>query len=104
MSNFFKELTNEERAVTSAYIEKISSTWAQITDDSMLPMLAPGDVVRTLPLPARESDIVLAEIDGELIVRRLSGDKLAPDNKGYNEIPIALEKILGRVVQIIKSA
>ena len=87
--NYLENLTGDELKAVSAYIEKITSTWVQITDDSMLPTLAPGDVVQVQPLPAEDGDLVLAEIDGELFVRRLIGD--------------GTEKILGRVTRIIKS-
>ncbi len=87
--NYLENLTGDELRAVSAYIEKITSTWVQIMDDSMLPTLAPGDVVQVQPLPAEDGDLVLAEIDGELFVRRLIGD--------------GTEKILGRVTRIIKS-
>lgn len=87
--NYLEDLTADERRAAAAYVEKITSTWVQITDDSMLPTLAPGDVVQVQPLPAEDGDLVLAEIDGELFVRRLIGD--------------GTEKIIGRVTRIIKS-
>lgn len=87
--NYLEDLTGDELRAVSAYIEKITSTWVQITDDSMLPTLAPGDVVQVQPLPAEDGDLVLTEIDGELFVRRLIGD--------------GTEKILGCVTRIIKS-
>ena len=100
MNDFLNQLSESERRAVNAYIEGIKSTWARITDDSMFPTLALGDVVRALP--AQEGDVVIAEIDGELFVRRLSGDKLTPDNKDYKEISADSAKILGRVVQIIR--
>ena len=103
MKVFVKELFKDECNAVSAYIEKITSTWVQITDDSMLPTLAPGDVVQVQPLPAEDGDLILAEIDGELIVRRLIGDELTPDNKNYEPTPRGTERILGRVERIIKN-
>lgn len=103
MNNFFKDLTDDEIRAVSAYIDKITSTWVQITDDSMLPTLAPGDIVQVQPLPAEDGDLVLAEIDGELFIRRLSGDKLTPDNKNREPLTRGAERILGSVTRIIKS-
>lgn len=103
MKVFVKELSKDECNAVSAYIEKITSTWVQITDDSMLPALVPGDVVQVQPLPAEDGDLILAEIDGELFVRRLSGDKLTPDNKNREPLTRGAERILGSVTRIIKS-
>lgn len=102
-SKIKKQLTSDELRAVSAYIDKITSTWVQITDDSMLPALAPGDVVQVQPLPAEDGDLILAEIDGELIVRRLIGDELTPDNKNHEPLPRGTERILGCVTRIIKS-
>ena len=101
--NYLENLTGDEIRAVAAYVEKITSTWAQITDDSMLPTLAPGEVALVQPLQAEDGDLILAEIDGELFVRRLIGDELTPDNKEYEKIPIDSAKILGRVTRIIKS-
>ena len=101
--NYLENLTGDELRAVSAYIEKIMSTWVQITDDSMLPTLAPGDVVQVQPLPAEDGDLILAEIDGELFVRRLSGDKLTPDNKNRKPLTRGAERILGSVTRIIKN-
>ena len=77
--SYLEDLTADERRAAAAYVEKIASTWVQITDDSMIPTLAPGDVAQAQPLQAEDGDLILAEIDGELFVCRLIGDELTPE-------------------------
>ena len=78
----------------------------RVTDDSMEPEFAAGCIIIVDPTGiARDGAFVLAEIDGEYILRRLErthgGDRLVALDDGYAPLALAggLASVRGVVVQ-----
>ena len=78
----------------------------RVTDDSMEPEFAAGCIIIVDPTGvARDGAFVLAEIDGQYIIRTLArtgeGDRLVALNDGYAPVALAtgLASVRGVVVQ-----
>ncbi len=74
----------------------------RVRGHSMEPTLHEGDYVVTLPLRAREGDVVVAEKGGLRLVKRLTDGGVRGDAPCSREL--VPDRILGKVVMVVKRA